>query len=448
MKKNKNKVKSKAQNNQGFSLIELLISITVLVLIMIPLMNNFYQSMRMNKKANDIQTQSNLAASIMEGLKNYNMEDTIDQFTGVDTFDIVTGASDIKVLRLNGLIYEEVLDTSTLDQQTTFYFAIHGITEGSTAYDAIIKLDASTTYTPASSTMNSYPMPDAINLDVMANALLFSSGVKDTDTFDNNALTTYLQLGETYARQLFEQSSDYQDYLVDLNNYKNMYELAEMNGSPTPIPIPEVIFDGSNYPDYCVEATVKMNIFKTMKVIVNQDTLHTVEYVIEYKCNWPSGNLETDLQYPIATYNYAKTIENIYLFYRPSIFKDTTTPHQDYIEIDNRTTSSPINFYVAKQVTTPPAVELLPDVTITKISQADSDAKEISVFTNIPLVPIPKVTLLLENGSVAAGITDKVVKAKPKDRIFEATVTIFEYEANASDKYKKELYTLSSTREQ
>jgi type II secretory pathway pseudopilin PulG len=45
--------------------VELIISIAILAIVMIPIMGNFFRSMQLNKKAEDLQVQSNLASNIM-----------------------------------------------------------------------------------------------------------------------------------------------------------------------------------------------------------------------------------------------------------------------------------------------------------------------------------------------------------------------------------------------
>lgn len=59
MKRIYNKRSGYRLNNRGFSLVELLISIAVLVIIMVPLMGNFIRSMQINKKSERYQIQSN-----------------------------------------------------------------------------------------------------------------------------------------------------------------------------------------------------------------------------------------------------------------------------------------------------------------------------------------------------------------------------------------------------
>lgn len=450
MRKSRFMIFPKTSRNEGFTLVELIISIAILVLIMLPLMNNFYRSAQMNKKAEEIQVRNNLASSILEGLKNLNLEETLNQFTGPPAdFHIITVTDEhgnliidnIKVLKANGSTFEEVPPTEydNLDEQAAYYFAINGIKEGSTAYDALITMNSAVYRT--GDILNNYPMPDAINLDIMANGLLFSDGQTSGDTIDSQALATFLQWGEAYARTLFEQSPAYRNYLETYDQWENDCELALMQPTPMPTPYPpaEVTFDPSDYPGYCAEDEVKSEITKTMKITVNQASSNTVQYEVDYTCAWPAGsNLEDTLRYPVSVKNYSGALENIYLFYNPSVFKDNAITHPDVIELDNRTPEHPINFYLANQQET---LTVLPDVNI-----IDNAADRVTVYTNLESVYVN----LYEDGIDKSGsINSKLVKTSPKDRIYDTEIKIYQYVAsdNAADKYKDELYTLSSATE-
>lgn len=60
----------KKQNNDGFSLLEVVLSMAILALLSIPLMSYFTQSMKYNAQMADKQHASNLAQEVMEELKN------------------------------------------------------------------------------------------------------------------------------------------------------------------------------------------------------------------------------------------------------------------------------------------------------------------------------------------------------------------------------------------
>ena len=57
----------KSKNNKGFTLTELIIAVAVLGIVISPLVANFIQSARINKKARISLNATNMAQDIMEG---------------------------------------------------------------------------------------------------------------------------------------------------------------------------------------------------------------------------------------------------------------------------------------------------------------------------------------------------------------------------------------------
>lgn len=70
----------KLNKDAGFSLLELLIAVVILAIIVIPLMNLFLSSNRLNIKSRETLRATTAAQDIMEGLKAYNIEEIKTQF--------------------------------------------------------------------------------------------------------------------------------------------------------------------------------------------------------------------------------------------------------------------------------------------------------------------------------------------------------------------------------
>ncbi len=442
MKREKSHKASGRLNNQGFSLVELVISIAVLVIIMVPLMNNFFRSMQMNKKAEKLQLQSNLAASIMEGLKASDMTELIGQFSG-GGFNLITETiKGVDRLQLNTLSNKlELYDGSFV--QDTYYFAINGIQPGGAAYDALITIDPEETYREDPGTMNRFPMPEVINLDPKANGLLFSNGTENgtvvPPSIDDMALTTFREWGTAYADLKFRQSSDYQSYLDAQREWQEDYVQAVLDGktgSDLPVEPTEPTLSGyaathPEYDEYMNEDKIKGYITKRMLVSVND---RNVTYDLEYSCAWPKGpgklqstgdnQVQSSFQNRIMDKNYPIAIRNVYLFYSPSSFQ-TPTHSADRIEV---TSIDPLNFFVAQQETVFNSISIM-------------KSGEVTLFTD--LNPINYTTP--EPESVIPG----VVKTREEDRLFNVTINICKYEeVDVSNRYDMVLYTLESTMEQ
>jgi hypothetical protein len=291
-------------------------------------------------------------------------------------------------------------------------------------------------------------MPEAINLDVAANGIIFSKGSSAADTVDERALEAFLVRGEAYAESLFYQSVEYQNYLKAYDRWRNEYETARMQGTDLPAEPVKVIFNksASEYSAYCNETAVKSEITKTMNIRVDQSVQNTVEYTLNYTCDWPVGSsADRSLSYPVSVTNYSSVIHNIYLFYKPSIFKSTVFTHPDLVSITNATPDKKINLYLAKQKLNGHEDDeirfFLPDVTI-----SGNSSDHVTYYTNLNSL---YVTLMEDGSIVAEGYKNDIVATEQRDRLYNIDVRIYETAdtGNLEDRYQKELYSLSSTRE-
>lgn len=438
--------------NQGFSLLELLISIAVLVLIMVPLMSNFIQSMKLNKKAEKLQIQSNLAASIMEGLKASTIQEVLEEFNGSEfTFDIIPNPV-TDVLRLKKVsegVYEE---SNSSDEQSACFFAIHGIEAGGTAYDAFIELDAVsyqkevTRGSEQVGTMNKYPMPQVINLDEKANGLVFSDGstLKENtegmviagDTLDEQALEAFLAWGTVYAEYERLRSPEYLAYLNSYNEWLDACEEAAMDGDPSDAPLtpdlPEPTLADLDLQKYTVPEEIKKRINKIMTVTVTDAEL---DFQIEYLCDWwGATGIENRIVHSIDRLEYARTLENVYLFYLESIFQQAHLPGENYsadrIIIRNNSPVNPVNFFVANQQD----IDLNNPI---RIDHQPSD--QVFLFTDVN----PYTAYV--GGVEDLTVNSHVIKADELDRIFSITVRICE--PDPANRYKNIYYTLESAKE-
>ncbi len=450
MKREKCKKTGEGLNNRGFSLVELLISIAILVIVMVPLMSNFFRSTQMNKKAERLQIQSNLAASILEGLKASDMTAILEQFTGARPFELISESISGGVSRL---YYEDgvLQDTPPPGEQTDYYFAINGIQAGGSVYHAFITIDPLSYKDESAGKMNSYPMPEPINLDGKMNALLFSSGSEsgEATAYDEHALTSFGQWGRAYAQRKLEQSPEYQSYLTDYNRYLDIIEenaLKTPRPADPPMPTEPTLESYAALPGkgdylyYFDQGYLRQIITKTMRVTVNMET---VTYELEYNCAWPKGpqapqeigedNVQSSIVHSISVKTYAKPVQNVYLFYTPSEFQAV---HQaDTALLRNMDAANPVSFYVAKQgtVTNP--------ITISR------EGGNISAYTDILFFHS------YVDGAIEAGqgtVNSNIIRTQPKDRIYQVKIDICKYVDTPylNQMYKEVEYTLEGTMEE
>lgn len=129
----------KLNKNAGFSLLELLIAVVILAIIVIPLLNLFLSSNRLNIKSRQTLRATTLAQDIMEGLKAYDIEEIKTQFTPGNDFYVI----DDNLIK--GAIAEETameVDGSGNPTPGIYYFSLRDVSMQGSKFDALVKVDA------------------------------------------------------------------------------------------------------------------------------------------------------------------------------------------------------------------------------------------------------------------------------------------------------------------
>lgn len=130
----------KLNKDAGFSLLELLIAVVILAIIVIPLLNLFLSSNRLNIKSRQTLRATTLAQDIMEGLKAYDIEELKTQFNKpTDGFYVI----DDNLIK--GAIAEEYnmeVDGSGNPEPGIYYFSLRDVSMQGSKFDALVKVDA------------------------------------------------------------------------------------------------------------------------------------------------------------------------------------------------------------------------------------------------------------------------------------------------------------------
>ena len=146
----------KLNKDAGFSLVELLIAVIILAIIVIPLMNLFVSSNRINIKSRKTLRATTAAQDIMEGLKAYNIEEVRAQFA-----DPASGFYVIDSRLIKGGMAEEPsleVDSSGNPADGLYVFSMRDVTMQGSKFDAKIVVDGRgyMTSVPAGSAMKDH----------------------------------------------------------------------------------------------------------------------------------------------------------------------------------------------------------------------------------------------------------------------------------------------------
>lgn len=123
----------KLNRDAGFSLLELLIAVVILAIIVIPLLNMFLTSNRLNIKSRQTLRATTAAQDIMEGLKAYDISEIKAQFSDPSSGFYVID---------DQLIKGEAKEEPSLETDPGLYvFSVSGLTMQGSQFDALIRVD-------------------------------------------------------------------------------------------------------------------------------------------------------------------------------------------------------------------------------------------------------------------------------------------------------------------
>ena len=426
------------EKNQGFSLIEVIVSMLILSIIVLPLLQNFLAAQGANHKSKKIQYATQLNSSVMEGIKEFSIEETAVQFFETDpaAFYLVSHTA----FTPSGAYYQIKEDGSRIESenacvkngkfinnQQKYYFYISGVKQGTGNYDVKISYDSSAYagIKDASGNIvvgqNSYEMPKAEALDANFYALIdpFSAfrnfvyngtsyELVSNDDYDTRVRSFFYQLHQNYYKALWTdacQEVQRQNAAAQIEWEKNGGELV-FKPLPTQIPVKS-------------KSTINQTIDRTIQIIVNKSASgYSVNGKLIYSTHSTDGELwEVGTQEKIydlyGTGLSFTTLKGIYLFY-PLYEAAESGESYDYrqnekleIIVNGGPLTEDLDFYIAMQEEEVP-------VTYRKLDVTCSDSH----------IKIHSQETLRLNGIEQT--SNLVGKYEASDRIYDVTVEVYE----------------------
>ena len=398
------------KNNRGFSLVEVIVSMIILAIILIPLLNQFILSAKVNQKTRNRQYATTLGKNIMEGLKEYSFEEIAYQFHAVNgrdfrivpTENLVNPESGIgfsqadREFNMLSLSNPSQLDYLTISDDNTdgiyevrnllekkYYYLIKGVKEGSSVFDVRISYDANdyqgngsiVTVGELLIEQNQYKAPSLTELDHTKTALInpltanveFKTSPEGGYEYDIVTDSYVMQDMETYEQKAVNAFSErHKEYIekkwleeCERNEQDNrrLIEEAKNHGRPTPIPVAT-----PTLPSPIPEEQIKKNISRTTVIQVKKHgDSESITCYYEYKFHDAEGKLRDSMDdVSVDTKRYMgffpeamfQQLDSIYLFHIPLKQGEWYSVQSDCVLVDidpMLSFSSKLKVFIAEQ---------------------------------------------------------------------------------------------------
>lgn len=449
--------KTKQLNNQGLTLVELLVSIAILAIVAGFILQPFITSARVNNKSRNLHRATTVAQNVMEGINLQSIEALAYQFNYPSLTDTDGNP------RTNFTLYSagnmQFAPAASVGEMYTF-------TDGSG------NLAYAKTNTTTLNQYNTWLNDKVVNAGSLQSADSAYVANLASTTYDfmpdlNGVYYFYMQNIENdgcyYNAKIKVDGSPYRtggssslDYnsqsVVQIPTIDSTYDAVEVMGNYDENALTELSYlTGENIEEEDLQRTILIDVTDTLLISGFYKTVVTVTY--QYKAKLPDGSWSDVYTYESAcpfdnSENAAdKQLRNIYLYYFPSYESD----YEDQIVINNRNNKD-LEVYVIKQENAPQE----------DLRQAENDYKmkfnvrgettnnaagnsHITLHTNLntniyeiysgtALGAVPQATFYRNDGVVNASVfsmTD-IKNKQSKDRMFDVTVDIYESTGSAS----------------
>lgn len=399
--------KSGQLNNNGMSLVEVIIAVVILSLVMIPLLQTFVSAARFTARARERQRVTTVVQSIMEGFKAYDIEDLCMQFNGAEPFLLygaVDGYNEIGIPSVDNTGAAAVFIPHT---DNSYQFAVRGLLVDGKKYDAQIEV------TP----YPGYNMTSVDNINQYLDAVYRQDAQQDYENYDKIL-----------------------DEITDALNAKNT--------DPANPVYQESTKAGLDTDKISVEKTTVINIGKTddiYKVTVKSSYSYKVENYELFKLDGtmePVAAWEGVLTAPeetiydnTATREQGAVLGNLYYFYYPAY--DNEIPFASEKLVFHNNTGELKNIYLVKQKT--PGIS---DIQINTLENTyapvieGNDAANIRMYHNLDSHILSGSPLLRASFSGVTTVPDAETPVSDflseKERILLYKVVVSAYEEGAA----------------
>ena len=307
-------------NNMGFSLVEVLVAMTVLALVIAPLAALFTSSVHMNIVSKRRMNALTFAEDLMESIKANDIGEISFQFNNPSSFK---------------LIDPEVVDGATLAETST--------DPGTFTYDINDEGDiVGYKFKPNSTGLYEFSLDD-VHVQKGYEAYGATVKIDANPTYVNSSGATVAKYTKTDAEGEASSKIDYNKAkLVEVATIKNDANMSGMRSGSVDSDVYTELIGEAALAGYTITESNVKRVFT-----IDIDDEDTASMSVQYTADHTSGKSSSLNNFDSgATDSHAK-LKNIFLFYTPNYYS-TATNRLDTIQINN-SNGIPVNVYIVKQ---------------------------------------------------------------------------------------------------
>ena len=419
------------RNNRGLSLVELIVSVAILAIIVLPLLSSFVTATRTNVKARNKFRATNVADNIMEGFETASVSEMAYQFNyPAEGFDLFSLSSDSTVMQVipAGTSYSEVTKREDVPAE---------ISNPEDMITSAILKDLSGkgyTFLPNEDTYKYYFFASNIQSDNKKYNAFITLDAKTKDMTSINSKYNNMELAEITA--------------IDSN-----YDAMNNNTDTASQVLVDIGKNNLNQSD--VERTITVDIDGNAAGATKVRVTYSYEYTYEgVRHKFPEDGASNAAEYTSLIYDNSDNtdcyLRNIYLFYQPW---ETSPNSLGYIECDdhiiiNNNKNISCGVSIIKQIDSIPSDRIdefeqkygvLVEVVEPSNSSGDplirnnSNLKTASPERNTPQVYYMYNNNVNQNQVIAKLKSTGIESAEKEDRLYDVKVEIYDKSVGLSD---------------
>jgi prepilin-type N-terminal cleavage/methylation domain-containing protein len=335
-------IKDRKIDNQGFSLVEVLVAVVILAIIVVPFLNAFMVSTKTNAKSKNILKATTIAQNILEGLKAADIEDIALEFNYPNTGFTIFDESYIP------LSVGESLKNHVREYEKT-------ITGGNIFYQPAVSsesIDGSESVKRAGTTTSIFSMDNGQNYEFLGQSDGgYSFGLEGIEV-ENTQYDALILADAGDYRETGSSSKKYNNQeivnIANLDAQKDAFFIQDTNLDTTVLEDMKTLEPGHSFDEKNLSRKIQINI-SNVASLNGQITKVITTYTYSYLDSAVNKTYEvTNTIFDNS--ESGEDLRGIYLFYTPLYHSDSAASIQDEIEINNMD-HLPVTVYVVKQET-------------------------------------------------------------------------------------------------